>query len=154
MDRVKETYKIVLKATLIVGLIATAICQFWPELVIGIFGSGDALYQEFAVKTFRIYLSLMTITCLVKMTAVFFQSIGKSIHAVVASLVRDIVCFTPIVILLSFFLESNEAGSGINGILYAAPISDFITIIVILALTIPFFKNIKNEEILESTSSN
>ena len=114
--------------------------------MIGIFGSGNALYQEFAVKTFRIYLSLMTITCLVKMTAVFFQSIGKSIRAVVASLVRDIVCFTPIVILLSFFLESNEAGSGINGILYAAPISDTITIVVILALTILFFKNIKKEE--------
>ena len=108
-DRVKEAYKIVLTSTLIVGAIATLIFQLCPEVVINIFGSGNELYQEFAVKTFKIYLSLMTITCLVKMTAVFFQSIGKSIRAVVASLIRDIVCFTPLVLILTFVLETKEA---------------------------------------------
>lgn len=145
MDRVRETYKIVLRSTLIVGIVSTAILQFWPELVIGIFGSGNELYQEFAVKTFRIYLSLMTITCLVKMTAVFFQSIGKSVRAVVASLIRDIVCFTPLAIILPYVLEKSEAGSGINGILFAAPGADGIAILVILALTIPFFKELGKE---------
>ncbi len=81
MDRVKETYKIILCATIIVGVIATVIFQLWPQAVVGIFGSGNELYQEFAVKTFRIYLSLMTVTCLVKMTALFFQAIGKSTYA-------------------------------------------------------------------------
>lgn len=145
LDRVRETYQLVLKSTLVVGVISTLIFQLWPELVIGIFGAGDALYQEFAIKTFRIYLSLMTITCLVKMTAVFFQSIGKSVQAVVASLVRDIVCFTPLAILLPMILESTEAGSGINGILYAAPIADIVAVIVILGLTIPFFRNLGKE---------
>lgn len=145
LDRVRETYQLVLKATLIVGVAATLIFQFWPEFVIGIFGAGDALYMDFAVKTFRIYLSLMTITCLVKMTAVFFQSIGKSIPAVVASLVRDIVCFTPLAIFLPRFLESTEPGTGVNGILYAAPIADFVAVFVILGLTISFFHNLNKE---------
>ena len=123
MDRVRETYKIVLRSTLIVGLVATLI------------------YQEFAVKTFRIYLSLMTITCLVKMTAVFFQSIGKSIHAVVASLIRDIACFTPLAIILTGVLEAKTAGDGIDGILYAAPIADLVALIVICGLTISFFRS-------------
>ncbi|MBQ8233014.1 MAG: MATE family efflux transporter [Lachnospiraceae bacterium] len=149
LERVRETYKIVLKATLVVGIVATLIFELWPELVIGIFGAGDALYQEFAIKTFRIYLSLMTITCLVKMTAVFFQSIGKSVRAVVASLIRDIVCFTPLAILLPLFMEKAEAGSGINGILYAAPIADLVAIVVILGLTIPFFKNLDKEAVGE-----
>ena len=65
MDRVKETYMIVLKLTLAVGIISTVVFQLWPELIIGIFGGGNALYQEFAVKTFKIYLSLMTVTCAV-----------------------------------------------------------------------------------------
>lgn len=142
LKRVRETYRIVLGSTLVVGIAATLIFQLCPEVVIGIFGSGDALYQEFAVKTFRIYLSLMTVTCLVKMTAVFFQSIDKPVHAVVASLIRDIVCFAPLAILLPMILEANSAGSGINGILYAAPISDLIALVVILALTIPFFRRL------------
>ena len=145
MDRVRELYKIVLCSTLAVGIAATLILQICPEVVIGIFGAGDALYQEFAEKTFRIYLSLMTITCLVKMTAVFFQSIGKSVRAVVASLIRDIVCFTPLAILLPYILEKTEAGAGINGILFAAPVADAIAILVILALTIPFFKKLEHE---------
>lgn len=145
MDRVRETYKIVLKATLIVGVIATLIFEICPEVVIGIFGSGDALYQEFAIKTFRIYLSLMTITCLVKMTAVFFQSIGKSVHAVVASLIRDIVCFTPVAIILPGILEGKNTGTGINGILYAAPIADAVALIVIIGLTISFFRNLSKD---------
>ena len=154
-DRVKKTYKIVLLSTLVVGSIATLLFQLCPELIINIFGSGNELYQEFARKTFKIYLSLMVITCLVKMTAIFFQSIGKSIRAVVASLIRDILCFTPIVLILSVILENNNVGSGINGILFAAPIADFISIFVILILTISFFNNLKaitvNEEEVEST---
>lgn len=150
MDRVRKTYNIVLRATLIVGLVSTLIFEICPEIVIGIFGSGDALYQEFAIKTFRIYLSLMTITCLVKMTAVFFQSIGKSVHAVVASLIRDIVCFTPVAIILPGILEAKTAGSGIDGILYAAPIADLVALVVILGLTISFFRSLSKEATKEN----
>lgn len=146
MDRVRQTYRLVLRATLIVGIVAVLLFELRPQLVIGIFGAGDALYQEFAIKTFRIYLSLTVITCLVKMTAVFFQSIGKSIHAVVASLIRDIICFTPLALLLPAIMEKTEAGSGINGILYAAPISDLVAIVVILALTIPFFRKLQKSD--------
>ena len=149
MDRVREAYKIVLRATLITGITATIIFQLWPKEVVGIFGSGNELYQEFAVKTFRIYLSLVTVTCLVKMTAVFFQSIGKSKYAVMASVIRDIVCFTPLAIILPSVLEGAEVGTGINGILYAAPISDLVAIVVILILTISFFRKLNKETEVE-----
>ena len=140
-DRVRKAYFIVLICTFVITVIAALIFQVWPEVVIGIFGKGNELYQEFAVKTFRIYLSLIPFTCLVKVSAVFFQSIGRSVRAVIASLVRDIVCFTPIAIILPMILENKEAGSGINGILYAAPISDVIVFIAIVILTVTFFKN-------------
>lgn len=143
MDRVRQAYKLVLRATLTVGICAVLLFQLWPQGVIGIFGSGNELYQEFAVKTFRIYLSLTMITCLVKMTAVFFQSIGKSVRAIVASLIRDILCFTPLALLLTAIMEKATPGSGVDGILYAAPISDLVAIIVILGLTVSFFRNIK-----------
>jgi putative MATE family efflux protein len=145
LDRVRKTYRIVLLSSVTVGLIATAIFQFCPEIVINLFGAGDALYMEFAEKTFRIYLSLLTVTCLVKMTTVFFQSIGKSGFAVVSSLVRDILCFTPLAIFLSAGLESKAGGSGINGILMAAPLSDAVAAVVILILTVSFFHSLKKE---------
>ena len=142
LDRVQQTYRIVLLSSIAVGLIATLIFQLCPEIVIDLFGAGDQLYMEFARKTFRIYLSLVTVTCLVKMTTVFFQSIGKSVHAVVTSLVRDIVCFTPLAIFLSAALERQETGTGINGILMAAPIADAVAALVILCLSISFFRTL------------
>ena len=145
LDRVRQTYRIVLLCSITVGLVSTLIFQFWPELVINMFGAGDELYMEFAKKTFRIYLSLVTITGLTKMTTVFFQSIGKSVQAVVTSLVRDIVCFTPIAIFLSAGLEQGEPGSGINGILWAAPMADAVAAVVILVLTVSFFRKLGKE---------
>lgn len=146
MDRVRQTYRIVLLCSLTVGLISTLIFQLWPELVINLFGAGNELYMEFAKKTFRIYLSLVTITGLTKMTTVFFQSIGKSVQAVVTSLVRDIVCFTPLAIFLSAGMERNQPGSGIGGILLAAPLADAVAAVVILCLSISFFRGLRKTE--------
>ena len=146
LDRVKELYMTVLKLTIITGVVATVFCQFFPKQILSIFGIGSELYLEFGIKTFRIYLSLMTITGLVKMTAVFFQSIGKSVFAVAASLIRDIVCFCVLALTLPAILENQMAGTGINGILIAAPIADVVALIVVLVLTVSFFKSLKNTE--------
>ena len=147
MQRVRQAYRLVLRTCLSVGCAAVLLFQLWPQGVIGIFGAGNDLYLEFAVKTFRIYLSLTMVTCLVKMSAIFFQSIGKSVHAMVASLARDILCFTPLALILPELLEKHQPGSGIHGILYAAPISDLVALAVILGLTVPFFRKLKKEQI-------
>ena len=94
LDRVLETYRLVLIFSLLVGLAATLIFQFCPEIVINLFGSGNELYQE-----------------------------------------------------LPAVLEQQNAGNGINGILYAAPIADAVAILVILVLTVSFFRNLRKEEI-------
>ena len=46
-------------------------------------------------------------------------------------------------------LENSKSGSGINGILIAAPISDLIALIVILSVTVPFFRKINKKTISE-----
>ena len=50
-------------------------------------------------------------------------------------MIRDIVCFIPLIVTLPVFL-------GIEGILFAAPIADFIAMIVAAALTVAFFKTL------------
>lgn len=140
MDRVRKAYRLVLFASLTVGLVSTILFEFFPERIIGIFGDGNGLYQEFALKTFRIYLSLAVITCLIKMTAVFFQSIGKSFQAMIASVIRDIICIVTFTLGLSYWIESRQPGQGIYGILLAAPLSDLVAGTVVLILTIRFFQ--------------
>lgn len=140
--RVKQTYQTILTATAIVGILSTLLFELCPQAVISIFGTGDALYQEFAVRTFRIFLLLVTFTCIIKMSSIFFQAVGQPIKAIAASLLRDIVCFVPLVILLPYLFETETAGNGINGILFAAPAADFIAIIAAAVLTASYFKKI------------
>ena len=145
LDRVKETFHIVLIASVVIGLIATVLFELCPQWIIGLFGGGSALYEEFAVMTFRIFLSLTLVTCLVKMSSVFFQAIGKPISAMISSMIRDILCFTPLAIFLPQILEKHQTGSGIHGILYAAPISDAVAAVVVVKLIVSFFRQLNQE---------
>ena len=157
MGRVKDTYKLVFKICLITGVIATLIFELFPRLVIGMFGGGNELYYEFAVKTFRIYLSFTVFTCIIKMSAIFFQSIGKSMQAMLSSLIRDIICFIPLTLGLSYLFEKTNPGKGIYGILYAAPIADIIAGVVVIALAVVFFRSLdkktenKKEAVIKPT---
>lgn len=153
--RVEETYRTILIATLAVGIVSTLIFEICPQAVIHIFGSGnDTLYLEYARRTFRIFLSLVIFTCVIKMSSIFFQAVGKPVMAVIASLTRDIVCFVPLVILIPSIYERNQAGSGVNGILFAAPAADIIGMIVAVCLTIHYFKTMESNKNPEPVQEN
>ncbi len=139
-DRVKETFKIVLESTIIIGIIATLIFELCPQVIIRMFGSESALYMEFATMTFRIFLMLVTFTCIIKMSSIFFQAVGQPVKAAIVSLLRDIVCFVPLVIILPKYL-------GITGALWAAPLADFIGIICSSVLIVIFFKKQEKENV-------
>lgn len=143
--RVKLTYRYALISTIVIGLVATLLFELAPTQIVGMFGQPNNLpnpedYWQFAEMTFRIFLSLVTFTCIIKMTSIFFQAVGKPINAIVSSLTRDIICFVPLIIILPNIF-------GIEGILYAAPFADFIAMIVAVSMTIYFMKKIDKEEI-------
>ena len=140
-DRVKKLYRAILLCTLGVGIIATLLFEIAPDAVVGIFGKPTNIsnpddYWEFASKTFRIFLALVTFTCTIKMSSIFFQAVGKPIFAILASLIRDIICFIPLICTLPIAF-------GIDGILYAAPAADFVAMIVTVIMTVIFFIGIK-----------
>ncbi|MGN0789834.1 MAG: cytidylate kinase family protein [Christensenellales bacterium] len=147
-DRVKKLYRNILICTIVIGLASTLLFELAPRMVLRTFGSPTNIdnpddYWEFGEKTFRIFLSLVVFTCIIKMTSIFFQAVGKSTRAVIASMIRDIVCFIPLIIVLPRFF-------GIEGILFAAPISDLIAMIVACILTITFMATLKNKDTIIS----
>ena len=142
LDRVRKLYFYILGSSLVVSIGATLIFILCPQILIGIFGSGSSLYMEFAIKSFRIFLGLSFITCFIKMSSIFFQALGQSVYAMVASIIRDLFCFTVFTLSLCHIFETLEPGHGIYGILLASPLSDIVAGIVILILTVKFFKKL------------
>lgn len=139
-DRVKETFRLVITYTVIVGIIATLLFELCPTFIINLFGNQNGDYMEFAVKTFRIFLMFVTFTCCIKVISIFFQAVGNPVKAAVVSLSRDIIFFVPLVIILPRFM-------GIDGALWAAPLSDFIGIAISILLLIFFFRKLNRIEV-------
>ena len=150
--RVKELYYKILLCTVIIGVVSTLVFELFPHAVAAMFGTpsnipNPADYWEFAEKTFRIFLCLIIFTCIVKMTSIFFQAAGMPIRAVLASLVRDIVCFIPLTIIFPIVF------GGVEGILYASPVSDVLAMAVNVGLTIPFLRSLNKKLKSESAET-
>ena len=143
-DRVRELYRKIGACAIIIGLAFTLLFELAPDFVIGLFGSPSNIpnpqdYWEFGEKTMRIFLSLVSISCLIKTNSIFFQAVGKPLYAMVASTVRDVVLFVPLILILPSVYNSVEA------ILYAAPISDLIAMVVTAFLSISFVRSISKK---------
>lgn len=141
--RVKRLYKLILLYTIIVGAVATLLFELAPHLVTGFFGNPNNIpnpadYWLFAEKTFRIFQALTILNCFLKMTSIFLQSSGYPMRSIVASTVRDIICFVPLVIILPRFF-------GVEGILFAGPIADLIAAIIAAVLTVPIMRGLRAE---------
>lgn len=125
--RVKSTFK---KAAIIItGISITAfLCfQIFPRQIISVFGSGDALYYEFALRYFHIFLFCTFIVGVQILSAQFFPAIGKGGIGTVVSLSRQVFFLLPLVIVFPMFWE-------IDGVLWAGPIADGLSGILALLL--------------------
>ncbi len=123
-DRVKTLMKLLLIAEFVVGLIASVLFLLFPQQFTNIFGAKNesVYYTDFAVKTIRIFLCLLPLSCLNKGTFIFLQSLGKTKQSTVLSLMREILFGVGLPIILPVFM-------GLDGILFFMPVADVLTTI-------------------------
>jgi Na+-driven multidrug efflux pump len=62
-------------------------------------------------------------------TGIFFQSIGKPTKAIISNMTRQLLFFIP-----NMFILSSKLG--LQGLLYAGPVSDSMAAVVVLILLI------------------
>ena len=133
LESVPELLKLMIRWTVIVGLVCTVLFEAVPGVFIRMFGSADdPVYYDFAVLCLRIYLSLILVTCAQKVCAIFLQSIGKAKAAAPLSVLRDVllVVFS---LLIPVFL-------GVTGIFLAAPVADVLAILATVAVMVQVWK--------------
>ncbi|MDY5211377.1 MATE family efflux transporter [Intestinibacter sp.] len=140
--RVKETYILANKTGAVISIIAFILFQLFPREIISLFGSGTEEYYQFAIKFFRIFLFFICINFIQPITSTFFTSIGKPIKGIFLSLTRQIIYLLPMIIILPLFF-------GIDGIIFAGPVADFIAAITCLITISIEFKNMKQLEFIE-----
>ena len=126
----------------IVGFIATIIVMFFLKQLIAIFGSANEsiYYTEFAIKSFRIYLCMMTLATVNKATFIYLQSLGKALLSTALSMIREVVFGVGFAVILPIFF-------GLDGVLYSMPISDVLTFIITIVCIIYSIRLINKETV-------
>lgn len=118
-SRVKEAYVKNVIIVMIISGIAFLLFQLFPMQITSLFGDGSQEYYAFAKKYFRIFLFFTFLNGLQPITANFFTSIGKAVKGLTISITRQILFLLPLILILPMFM-------GIDGVLFAAPIADFV----------------------------
>ena len=137
-DRVRELMWRLLTAEAILGVVAFAVVELFPRQLIGMFGSENDLYEQFAVLTFRIYLCLIILACVNKAAFIFLQSLGKPVQSTLLSLFREVILSVPLVMLL-------PRKFGLMGVLYSMPVSDAVAFVASVVIIVQTDRQLKRE---------
>ncbi len=132
--RVRETMRLLLKVTFSIATILFIIFQVFPKQIISLFGEGDKLYFEFATKYMRIFLLFISLNSIQISIATFFPSIGKAIKGAIVSLTKQLIVLFPLLLTLPKFF-------GVEGVIYATPVTDLIAFTVAIIFLINEFKH-------------
>ena len=138
-DRVKETYKKAVTAALVISVLAFIVFQLFPRQLTGIFGTGDELYFEFAERYLRIYMFMVCILGIQPISVNYFTSTGNVRQGILLSLSRQGFFLIPLLIVLPIFF-------GLNGVLFAGPIADFLACVLSLVMVCRNFKKLTQIE--------
>ena len=137
--RVREAYLLAILVGSAISILATLAFLIFPRQIASIFGSGSDAYFQFFQQYCRIYLFCTFLNALQPISSNFFTAIGRAGMGTFLSLTRQIIFLLPLIIFLPMAI-------GINGVMFAGPIADFIAAAVTAAVVIPALRKIKKME--------
>ena len=106
-----------MKYAIIISVVFFAIFELFSKQIVAAFGNGNELYFEFAVRYMRFFLLFTFINGIHISSSTFFSAIGKPKIGVTVALTKQMIILLPTLLILSHFF-------GIDGIIYATPITD------------------------------
>lgn len=150
--RVLETYKLIIIANVVIGVISMLLFEFAPNFIVSLFG-GHAnnleFYREYACLSFRIYLGGILLCCIQKASCIYLQSIDKPYKAMTLSLMRDVILLVPGVCIFGLYGD-------LYTMLWAGPVSDigaFIVTVIFVTIECKRISKLAKEETLEDSDN-
>lgn len=123
--RIKDTYIIAVTYATIVSVIGWMACVICPGMLLKIFGTQDAVFNEFAIRCMRIYMGGIFISGFQIISTSYFQATGQAFKASILSMLRQMLLLIPAILILPIFF-------GLDGILYAGPVADITAGVIVL----------------------
>lgn len=139
--RVRKTFLLACGCALIVSVTAATLFFLFPRQIVSLFSSGDEseMYYLFAERYFRIFLFFTFINFVQPIASTFFTAVGKAFKGAFLSLTRQILFLLPLLIVFPLLF-------GIDGVMYAAPVSDLLALICASVMMILEWRHMKRQE--------
>ena len=131
--RVREAYRTAVIYGFAISILAFAMFQIYPRAIISVFGNGSETYFTFAINYFKIFLFFTFLNFVQPITSNFFTAIGKPRRGIFLSLTRQIIFLLPLMVVFPLIV-------GIDGIMYAGPVADFMAAVVGIVMVVREFR--------------
>ena len=140
VDRARELFTRLLVTEAAIGAAALIVVEVFPRALIDVFGAANesVYYTSFAVRAFRIYLSMLPLACVNKAAFIFLQSLGKPWLSTFLSMLREVVLGVGLALLLPRFF-------GLDGVLYSMPLADIATFAASLVVIVMTYRGFDAE---------
>lgn len=142
IERVKQSFKLLLKVSLIYSSLLWLLVMIMPRVFTSIFTS-DIILIEYAIKPLRTYLAALLIFGIQVACQMTFISLGNAKASIVVAVVRKFVLLLPLIYLMPTITSDKT-----YGIYLAEPIADvFAVTFTAILFAIQFRKALKKIEI-------
>lgn len=140
-SRVRKTVRLFLTTAVIISAIMWVCFEVFPRPIISVFGNGgeNALYYEYAARYMRTFLFFVFLNGVQICTSTFFPSIGKAGKGAILSFSKQIIFLIPLLLILPRFF-------GLEGIMYAQPITDLLSFLLAVTFMIDEFRRMPKED--------
>ena len=133
-DRVKRTYKLLLKTCLTYSVMVWVAVMLFPNVFVSVF-TPDAALIAFASKALRIYFAGMILFGIQIACQMTFVSLGNAPSSVIVAVVRKFVLLLPLI-----YIMPNLVSDRTFGVYMAEPIADVIAVTFTAILFVFQFK--------------
>lgn len=137
--RVKETFQKAMAAATAVSIAGWLVCAVFPEMILRLFGMNHPAYIEFGIRCMRIFLLGMIVAGFQVVSSQYYLATGQAVKAMLLSVLRPLLLMIPLIHIFPRIW-------GLNGILYASPVADYLTALII-ALLLWHDKKSKRKEV-------
>ena len=122
-DRVRQTFRLLIKAGLSYSLILWAIIMAFPQIFAGMFTS-DPQLLAFTRTALRIYMAVVFMFGIQIACQMTFISLGRAIDSIIVAIVRKFVLVIPLIYILPHIFRSNQT----NAVYMAEPVADVLAV--------------------------
>jgi putative MATE family efflux protein len=122
-DRVKEALKLAIIGATALVTIGFAVTHLFSQQLMAMFNSADAELITIGSHAMKVFLICMPIIGFQIVSSNYFQAVGKPLQASLLSLSRQVIILIPAMLILPTYF-------GLDGVLYAGPLSDLFSSVI------------------------